>query len=139
METLISLTLCFLSFPLFLGSQELLRNITHIPPRVCVCASLCLALSLPYGPSSLLLLTCWINSNQTGACKSLRCGHILPWRPDQPLIKLDSVCLARRKPREINSNNKGLQRSALTLQKNEESVFQLCQGPARDRCVSKWT
>ena len=29
---LYQLTICFLSFPLFLGSQECLRNITHTPP-----------------------------------------------------------------------------------------------------------
>ena len=52
---LYQLTICFLSFPLFLGSQECLRNITHIP-----CsggqgggASFCFALNLPYALSSL--------------------------------------------------------------------------------------
>ena len=43
----ISSTICFLSFPLFWGSQDYLRNITPVPPGVG-----CFALSPPYAPSS---------------------------------------------------------------------------------------
>ena len=53
--------LCFFFFPLplFLGSQECLRNVTYIPPwgeGEWGVVSLCFALILPYAPSSVSLL-----------------------------------------------------------------------------------
>lgn len=63
----------------------------------------------------------------------------MPWRPNQPLIKLDSLFLAIKKPREINKNNsRDIQRCVLPFQKNKGSFFQHSWEPTKGKYMSKW-